>query len=216
MICHHILTIYAMGTEGKNVSAEMKSVAEIRKIVEEKMISEITEFEIIDEILISYNGWKETVVVPNGVTEIGRSAFKDNKTMKSILIPDTVNNISSQAFAGCDCLEEIDIPGSVRVIEGYAFMRCGNLKSVTLHEGLREIGLWAFGNCNQLKEISIPDSVKQIGQYALGFTKASYEERYIQGMYHSFNNGFHIHHNENAAAIKYIAFHKLSLRLVRS
>ena len=134
------------------------------------MTAEMPEFEIKDGVLVSYNGCEETVIVPEGVTEIGFRSFSD-----------------------CDSLEEVDIPGSVRVIAAHAFMRCGNLKSVTLHEGLQEIG-----------------------QYALGFHEASYQERYVYGMSHRFNRGFHIHHNDNTAAIKYIAFHKLSVRMVRS
>ena len=157
------------------------------------MTAEMPEFEIKDGVLVSYNGCEETVIVPEGVTEIGFRSFSD-----------------------CDSLEEVDIPGSVRVIAAHAFMRCGNLKSVTLHEGLQEIGTWAFGDCDNLQSISIPDTVKEIGQYALGFHEASYQERYVYGMSHRFNRGFHIHHNDNTAAIKYIAFHKLSVRMVRS
>ncbi|MBQ9545564.1 MAG: leucine-rich repeat domain-containing protein [Clostridia bacterium] len=127
-----------------------------------------------------------------------------------------MNEIGFRAFTDCSQLEEIDVPGSVRVIGAYAFMRCGALKSVTLHDGLREIGSWAFGDCNGLKSVAIPDSVREIGQFALGFRKASYQDRYVRGAYHSFISGFKINHNDNAAAIKYIAFHKLSVRLVRS
>ena len=180
------------------------------------MIAEIPEFEIKNGVLVSYNGCEETVVVPKGVTEIGRLAFIENKTIKHIHLPDTVTEIGFRSFSDCDSLEEADIPGSVRVIDAYAFMRCGNLKSVTLHEGLQEIGTWAFGDCDNLESIFIPDTVKEIGQYALGFREATYQERYVYGRYHSFNYCFHIHHNDNSAAIKNIAFHKLSIRMVRS
>lgn len=67
------------------------------------MIAEMTDFEIKDGVLVSYNGCEETVVVPKGVTEIGPGSFSD-----------------------CDSLKEVDIPGSVRVIAPHAFMRCGN------------------------------------------------------------------------------------------
>ena len=179
------------------------------------MTAEKQEFEIKDGVLVSYNGCEETVVVPKQVTEIGRLAFKENKTIKHIIIPDTVSEIGFRSFSDCDSLEEVIIPGSVRVIGAYAFMRCENLKSVTLNEGLQEIGTWAFGDCRNLQDIFIPDTVKEIGQYALGFSKASYQERYVYGMSHSFNHGFHICHNDNTAAIKYIAFHKLSIRMIR-
>ena len=180
------------------------------------MIAQMPEFEIKDGVLICYNGCEETVVVPKEVTEIGRSAFMENKTIKHIRIPDTVTEIGFRAFADCASLEEADVPGSVRGIAAHAFMRCENLRSVSLHEGLREIGTWAFGDCNSLKSITIPDTVNEIGQYAIGFREASYQERYVYGMSHSFNHGFHIYHNDNTAVIKYIAFHKLSIRMIRS
>ena len=178
-------------------------------------MAETPAFEIQDGVLVGYHGCEETVVVPKGVTGIGRAAFQGNKTMRHIRLPDTVTEIRFHAFADCECLEEADIPGSVRVIAAHAFMRCGNLHSVTLHEGLQEIGTWAFGDCPHLTSIAIPDTVQEIGRYALGFRQASYEDRYVRGMSHSFYSGFHIHHNGNAATIQYIAFHKLSIRLVR-
>ncbi len=176
---------------------------------------EVPEFEIENDGLIAYHGSEETVAVPKGVTGIKEHAFEGNTALKHILLPDTIQKIEFCAFMNCESLEEVEIPGSVMVIEAYAFMGCGNLKSVTLHDGLRVIELWAFGDCRNLKRIFVPDTVTKIGEYALGFKKASYEERYVHGMYHRFYDGFQIDHNDNEAALKYIGFHKLSLRLVR-
>ena len=174
------------------------------------------EFEIEEGVLLRYTGNEETVMIPETVTAIGRYAFHANQRLKHVFIPDTVTEIGSHAFSACTALEDADIPGSVRLIAAHAFMRCANLRAVTLHEGLREIGTWAFGDCADLKSISIPSTVAEIGQFALGFKEASYEDRYICGMYHSFYSGFHLQANGNRAAEKYIAQHKLTLRMIRS
>ena len=80
------------------------------------------------------------------VTEIGKWAFKDCKSLENIHIPEGVTRIGEGAFRGCTSLKSIHIPESVT-----------------------EIGKWAFKDCESLKEITIPESVKTIGKRALGF-----------------------------------------------
>ena len=43
------------------------------------------------------------------VTSIAKSAFKNNKNLKTIIIPATVRSIGKQAFAGCKNLKSIII-----------------------------------------------------------------------------------------------------------
>ena len=43
----------------------------------------------------------ESLVVPEGVTEIGESAFKNCKKLGNITVPGTVSRINARAFAGC-------------------------------------------------------------------------------------------------------------------
>ena len=66
----------------------------------------------------------KSVIVPDGVTEIGWHAFEGCTSLTSIDIPDSVTKIESGAFEGCTSLTSIDIPDSVTEIGGHAFENC--------------------------------------------------------------------------------------------
>lgn len=84
-----------------------------------------------------------TVIVENGVTSIGNSAFR-----------------------GCSKIVNVTLPLSVTSIGDYAFYGCSGLKSIVMLENLESIGNYAFYNCSALTDITLPDSVKSIGDYA--------------------------------------------------
>ncbi len=66
-------------------------------------------------------------VIPDGVTEIGTSAFYKCEEMTTVTIPDTVTEIGYAAFSGCRGLTALRIPGSVADIEERAFESCAKL-----------------------------------------------------------------------------------------
>ena len=106
------------------------------------------------------------VIVPEGVKEIGASAFKDCKALESIKIPASVSEISSAAFCGCESLESIELPDGLETIGLMAFCGCKALKAIKLPDGLETIRDTAFLICKSLESIELPDSVKTIGNYA--------------------------------------------------
>ena len=89
-----------------------------------------------------------TVIVPEGITGIGNSAFIDGK-MERIKLPSTLKSIGEMAFANCQYLIEIEIPDSVTNIGESAFSGCKRLKSVKLPSSLKKIEDHTFWN--QLK-----------------------------------------------------------------
>ena len=109
-----------------------------------------------------------TVIVPEGITEIGNSAFIDGK-MERIKLPSTLKSIGEMAFANCQYLIEIEIPDSVTNIGESAFSGCKRLKSVKLPSSLKKIEDYTFWNCRGLESIEIPDSVTEIGSMAFFF-----------------------------------------------
>jgi len=78
----------------------------------------------------SYREAIQTVVIENGVTNIGDWAFYDCRNLISVSIPNTVTTIGSHAFEDCISLVSIVIPESVTSIGRYVFWGCTSLVSI--------------------------------------------------------------------------------------
>ena len=107
------------------------------------------------------------LVIPDGVTSIGSSAFRGCTSLESIIIPDSVTSIGDVAFSCCQSLQSINISDSVTNIGRSAFYNCTNLTSITIPDSVTSIGGMAFYNCKSLERIDIPDSVTSIGEMVL-------------------------------------------------
>jgi len=114
----------------------------------------------------------KSVVIPKGVTRIGRYTFFRSNKLESIFIPEGVTTIGDSAFRECTSLASVNIPGSVTTIDERAFADCTSLASVSIPEGVKEIGQGAFTECSSLKSLSIPDSITEIGPYAFSGCKS--------------------------------------------
>ncbi len=108
----------------------------------------------------------QSVVIPEGVTEIGDNAFDGCSSLTSVTIPDGVTKIGESAFDGCSSLTSVTIPESVTEICDLAFSDCNSLTSVTIPESVTEICDWAFDGCSSLTSVTIPESVTKIGESA--------------------------------------------------
>ena len=106
------------------------------------------------------------VVIGNGVTSIGWSAFEGCSSLTSVTIPDTVTSIGWSAFEGCTGLASVTIPDSVTSIGDWAFCDCSSLTSVTIPDTVTRIGYNAFEGCNSLTSVTIPDNVTSISSDA--------------------------------------------------
>ena len=102
-------------------------------------MSNAGDFVIENGVLTEYRGQGGDIVIPDGVTKIGRSAFANRKDLKSITIP-----------------------GSAKNIAGYVFSNCENLASVVMEDGVETIGSGVFEGCGNLISVTIPGSVKRM------------------------------------------------------
>ncbi|UKI47616.1 MAG: leucine-rich repeat domain-containing protein [Clostridiales bacterium] len=99
----------------------------------------------------------ETVVLPEGLTDITTRAFKDCKNLTTINLPSTLTTINQNAFEGCEKITSLTMPSSLKTIGKNAFLNSG-LENVVLNEGLTEISGGAFDN-TKITSIKIPDSL---------------------------------------------------------
>jgi hypothetical protein len=83
----------------------------------------------------------------------------------SYQIPEGVVQIGPSAFGACSALESVSIPTGVVRIGGGAFAR-SSLSSVEIGESVVVIGYWCFGECEHLSVVSIPKSVAYLNASA--------------------------------------------------
>lgn len=99
----------------------------------------------------------ESVVIPEGVKLIPKSAFK-GKPVKRIQFPESLLWIGKEAFSGT-ALEEVLLPPSVQFLQEKTFADCKQLRNVILPAELLGIGENVFKNCPLLTSADIPESV---------------------------------------------------------
>ena len=125
-------------------------------------MSNVTDFEINNGVLAKYKGSDSDVVIPIGVTKIGRGAFDCCKSMESITVPDSVTEIEGSAFGDCSNLKSVTILGCISSIQSYTFANCSSLRSIKIPNSVTIIGLEAFRGCKSLENIVLPDSLRTI------------------------------------------------------
>lgn len=112
-----------------------------------------------------------TVVVPEGVTNIGCKAFSSCHYLSAVKLPPTLKNLSRSVFSSCWKLDSILIPNNVTNIGENAFSDCWRLQSVIMPANLVSIGSGAFKDCSSLTEIMIPIHIADIGNGAFAGCK---------------------------------------------
>ena len=104
-----------------------------------------------------------TVVITDGITAIGSSAFRQCGNLTKVELPSSVTKIGTYAFYGDSELAEAAL-GNVIQIGDYAF--CGDAKlAEAALENVSKIGSYAFQNCSGIVSAALT-SVTEIGQNA--------------------------------------------------
>ncbi len=133
-----------------------------------------------------------SVLLPDGVTEIGKEAFSGCSGLTSVSIPDSITIVGKNAFLNCNNLdyniferalylgneqnpyvavtemsaysESVNIKAGTKVIGDYAFFYCA-MRNVTIPDSVTNIGDYAFIGCSSLTSVTIPSGVTKIGRF---------------------------------------------------
>lgn len=105
--------------------------------------------------ITAYLGSGGDVVIPNGVTTIGKGIFQFNKSITSVVIPDSVTTIGDNAFDQCESLKTVTFGtnSQLTTIGGSAFSFCPNIESISISDSVTSIGKYAFYYCDALSTV---------------------------------------------------------------
>ncbi len=84
-----------------------------------------------------------------------------DKNAKSVVIPEGVTKIGRIAFIHCESLASVMIPDGVTEIDIGAFKDCTSLTSVVMPAGMTEIGVMAFRDCTSLVSVEFGGTIAQ-------------------------------------------------------
>lgn len=110
----------------------------------------------------------KTVVVENGVKNIGSLAFMNCTNLATVKIAGSVSSVGFLSFANCRKLTNISLPKNLTSIQSFAFMNCKKLSKVTIPNSNIKMNIDSdvFFGCTNLKSFNIPKQVYKIGDGA--------------------------------------------------
>lgn len=112
----------------------------------------------------------ETLVIPEGVTEICDAAFMVNLKIKEVILPESLQTIGASAFWQCHSLEKVEIPDSVTRIDKRAFYDCTALREITFPAGVTTIPAYVLANCLSLEKVTLKGQLTEISQSAFSLS----------------------------------------------
>lgn len=110
------------------------------------------------EITKNFANVVEEVVIGNGITRIGSSAFADCKKLSGLTIGDKVESIGKEAFIGCNNLKEIIVPGKVKDVDDCA-LGYKDKKTVNRETSIRTASKEVQSYCMKNSIVYIPQTV---------------------------------------------------------
>ena len=122
----------------------------------------LNEQERIDLEKASYIFYVTTAIIDEGITSVGKGAFREAKNLQSVELPQTLGAINEYAFYNCINLTDISLPDGVTAMANYAIYNCASLQSIALPEDLITLGQYSVAFCKGIKSITVPANVTQI------------------------------------------------------
>lgn len=137
-------------------------------LVEENGVQYIYNDEGAYLYLVTDDFTEDTLVVPEGITNIGNYAFAYNDNVKEVILPSTMTSLG-RGFDS-STVERVVLNEGLETIDSRAFRQTYALEEVVISSTVKTIADNAFQK-SQIKEIVIPATVETIGETAFGASK---------------------------------------------
>lgn len=115
-----------------------------------------------------FNMFIQSIIIDDGIREIGTFAFSGNNRFNYISLPGTVELIGNSAFQSSGLIS-IDGANGVREIGDAAFLNCVNIENFVMPNSVEKIGNSAFADCRALTQLELSANLISIGEYAFVF-----------------------------------------------
>ena len=101
------------------------------------------------------HGEIQSVIIKEGITEIGEEAFENCKNLKSVRIENGLKYIGKSAFEDCANLESVEFPETLENIDYDSFSDCSNLSCLVFRGNKPNIKGSVFTYLGKEKEVDI-------------------------------------------------------------
>ena len=102
------------------------------------------------------------VYIPEGITSIGASAFRESG-ITSITIPESVTAYASYMLMNCTNLTNVNLNNRVSFLATQMMRGCTSLETITIPSVVNLIGNAVFKDCNNLKTVIVEGTLPRMG-----------------------------------------------------
>ncbi|MGN1120066.1 MAG: leucine-rich repeat domain-containing protein, partial [Oscillospiraceae bacterium] len=110
-----------------------------------------------DSALTGINA-KGKITLPETLTSLGASAFKNCTEINNVTIPDGVRTLSKSLFESCSKLSTVSYGENITIVDDKCFYKCIALESFKFPKLTATIGTSTFEGCTALKTVDTSNS----------------------------------------------------------
>ncbi len=107
-----------------------------------------------------------SVVIEEGVTDIGNYAFAGLNNLAQIILPNSLNTVGKYAFLNCGALNNFTAPAPLQDIGEGALKNCISLRTVSLLCRITKLAPNLSNTCPALIAVELPAALNEIGESA--------------------------------------------------